>query len=96
MSRIVEGQGGQPLVLDDKSQEPLLVPMLTAALTHGVAVLVAFNVELTGAQQAAVIGLPAVVVPLGAWLWARRRAWSGRTVAEVLDRQLDQVTRPQT
>lgn len=94
MTKIVEGEGGRLLKLDDQSTEPLLVPMATAAVAQLLAVLVAFNVDLTTAQQAAIVGLPAGLVPLAAWLWARRKAWSGKTVAEVVDRTLDQATRP--
>lgn len=93
-TRKVEGADGELLELDTSSTEPVLTPALTAAVTQVIAVAVAFGLDLDTSQQVAIIGLPAAIMPVAVWIAARRRAWSGKSVAAALDRQLDQVTRP--
>lgn len=94
-TKIVEGESGRVLQLDPSSAEPLLNrAIITAAVSALLAAAVSFGLPLTDTQQDTVTALAVVVVPLALAWWARRKAWSGKAVAEVLDRQLDQVTRP--
>lgn len=65
--------------------EPLLgVGAIVAAVTALLALLVAFGIHLTDAQQSAVLGFLAALAPLvTAWL-GRGRVYSPRTVARLL------------
>jgi hypothetical protein len=93
-TRQVEGAHGELIELDTKSTEPILTPALTATVTQVVAVAVAFGLDLDTAQQVAIIGLPAALMPIAVWWSARRKAWAGKTVGQVVERVEDQVTRP--
>lgn len=95
MTKIVEGEGGRLIQLDDQSTEPILTRAVLAPLVaEAFALAAAFGFELETAQaltlQAAVVSAALLA---GGW-WARRKAFSGRTVAEVVDRTMDQATRP--
>jgi hypothetical protein len=94
-TRQVEGERGRLIELDTRSAEPILTRAVLVPLVAELFALAAsFGFELDKAQsttlQAVVVSVALLV---GGWL-ARRKAFSGRTVNEVLDRQLEQVTRP--
>lgn len=95
MSKIVEGAGGEQLELDERSKEPVLKPAaITAAVGFVLSLAISFGLDLSDVQQGAILGLATIAAPFVAGWLARRRAWSGRKVAEVLDIQLDKATRP--
>jgi hypothetical protein len=93
-TRQVEGAHGERFELDTTSTEPVLVPALTAAVTQVVAVAVAFGLDLDTAQQVAIIGLPAALMPIAVWWSARKKAWAGKTVAGVVEHVEEAATRP--
>ncbi|MEV6693357.1 hypothetical protein AB0M35_17995 [Micromonospora sp. NPDC051196] len=69
------------------STEPVMsAAAITAAVTAMIALLVAFGLELSADQQAAILGVVAVVGPLVAGWWARRTAYAPATVARLLRR----------
>lgn len=56
-----------------QSEPVLSAAGVTAVITAGLAVLVAFGVPITDAQAVAVVGFVGVVAPIVAGVWARRR-----------------------
>lgn len=72
---------------DPDSTEPVLsAGVITTAVTAALALLVAFGLELTDEQRTAILGAAAVVAPLVAAWWGRRKAYSPATVAKLLRR----------
>lgn len=72
---------------DPESREPLAKPATWTALAAAVvAVAVGFGLDIPEPAQASLIGLAAVAGPLAVWVWGRRRAWSGATVADLVTR----------
>ncbi|MCX4474802.1 hypothetical protein OOK41_31575 [Micromonospora sp. NBC_01655] len=70
--------------LDSAATEPLVtVGVLTAAVTAVLALLVAFGLPISDAQQTAILGVVAVLAPLVVSLVGRGRVWSPATVARV-------------
>lgn len=65
----------------DAPSEPLApVVFVSGAVTSLLALLVAFNVHLSDAQEKAILGLVPFVVGAAVWLWGRRRVFSPATV----------------
>jgi hypothetical protein len=94
-TRMVEGAGGEPLELDPTDGNPLLSRAVVTALVAAIlALAVSFGVDLSDSQQAAITAVAVAAAPIVLGVWARRKVWSGKTVGEVVDRQLDQATRP--
>jgi hypothetical protein len=95
MTKIVEGAAGRLLELDDRAGEPILTrAVLVPVVAEVFALAAAFGLDLDQPQSTALqTALVTAGVLVGGWL-ARRKAWSGRTVSEVLDRQLEGITRP--
>lgn len=94
-TKIVEGEHGRLLKLDPSSTDPVLQRAAVTAVAGLIAGVAArYGLPLSEGWADAVAVTLVVGLPLLAGWWARRKAWSGATVAEVLDRQLDQVTRP--
>lgn len=74
-------------VPNPEDREPLRRPATWTALAGAlVAVLVGFGLPIPDEAAAALIGLAAVAGPLAVWVWGRRRAWSGASVADVVTR----------
>ncbi|MCX4470437.1 hypothetical protein OOK41_08975 [Micromonospora sp. NBC_01655] len=70
---------------DSAATEPLVtVGVLTAAVTAVLALLVAFGLPLSDAQQTAILGLVAVLAPLVVAAIARGRVYSPATVRAML------------
>lgn len=68
--------------------EPALaVGSVTAAVGAVLALLVAFGLDLTGEQTAAILGVTTVVAPLVSAWFTRSRVWSPRSVAELQPRR---------
>lgn len=68
---------------DPDSREPVLSRAAVTALAGAVvAAVVSFGLPLSEAQQASLTTLLVAVAPVAAALWARRKAWSGASVAE--------------
>ncbi|TCB97591.1 hypothetical protein E0H26_11785 [Micromonospora zingiberis] len=70
----------------DQSEPVMSAATITAAVTAVIALLVAFGLELSEGQTAAILGVVAVVGPLVAGWWARRSAYAPATVARLLRR----------
>lgn len=88
MSRMVTGEDGRLLELDEDSGEPVWSRATVAGVVGAVLVLaVQLGVDLPAEVQTAVTTLAVLLVPAVAGWWARRKSWSGATVAEVLDVQ---------
>ena len=69
-------------------QEPLLtVGAITAVATALVGALVAFGLPLSNDQQAALLGLVAVVAPLVVAVWGRTRVYAPATVRALVNRK---------
>jgi hypothetical protein len=69
---------------DSAPSEPLItVGAITAGVTAVLALLVAFGLSLSADQQAAILGVVAVVAPLVVSLVGRGRVWSPASVARV-------------
>lgn len=67
------------------NKEPAaIISAVTAAVTAVLALLVAFGLELTGDQQAAILGVAAVVAPLVAGLVTRSAVFSPASVERLL------------
>lgn len=78
---------------DEDVREPVWsAGALTATVTAILALVVAFGLPLTAAQEAAILGVAAVVAPLVAAWAGRRRAYAPATVAQLL-RQVRTETR---
>lgn len=74
-------------VPDPESREPLLSrATIVAVVGAAVTLAVSFGLPLSDAQQIALTALAAAVAPLVAGWWARRRVWSGATVADLVTR----------
>jgi hypothetical protein len=85
MTKLVVDTDGERLRLDESSTEPVLKPAaIVAAVGAALSLAVSFGLDLTQTQQGAVMILATVAAPLVAGWIARRKAWSGRTVASVL------------
>ncbi|MEU7617174.1 hypothetical protein AB0B27_13920 [Micromonospora rifamycinica] len=68
--------------------EPLLtVGSLTALVTAVLALVVAFGLPVSDAQQTAILGVVAVVAPLVVMAVGRGRVWSPATVARLVERR---------
>ncbi len=57
-------------------QPAAIVGTITAAVAAVIALVVAFGIDLTPDQQAAILSVAAVAAPLIAALFIRRRVWS--------------------
>lgn len=70
---------------DPSSREPLIsVGTITAVVTAILALLVAFGLNLSDDQQAAVLGFIAVAAPVAVALAARGKVYAPATVAQML------------
>jgi len=82
MTKIVEGASGERLTLDETSAEPVLKPAaIVAAVGFLLSLAISLGLDLSDVQQGAILGLATVAAPLVAGWLARRKAWSGRSVA---------------
>jgi len=70
-------------------QPAAIVGTITAAVAALIALFVAFGVDLTADQQAAILSVAAVVAPLIAALFIRRQVWSPASH----DREVQRVRR---
>lgn len=94
-TRQVEGARGELLELDTTDGEPLLSRATVTAVVGAIlALAVSFGVDLSDGQQTAILAVAVAAAPLLAAWWARRKAWSGKTVGEVVTHVEDQATRP--
>lgn len=76
-----------PSVPDPTSSEPALaVGAVTAFVTAVIGLLVAFGLPVTDDQQAAILGITAVLAPVIAGWFIRSRVFSPAAVARLLDR----------
>jgi hypothetical protein len=72
---------------DETKTEPLVsVGTITAAGAALLALVAAFGLRLNDDQQAAVLGILAVVAPIIVAWWGRRKVYSPSTVAKLLRR----------
>lgn len=85
MSRVIEGESGQLYRLDDREGEPVLSRLVVTAVA-GLLLSIATRYGLPLQQgQADAIALVLVTAgPIVGAVWARRKAWSGASVHEVL------------
>ena len=65
-----------------RTEPARLIGAVTALVTAGIALLVAFGVPLTDTQQIAILSVVAAVAPLLAALVIRERVYAPATVAE--------------
>ena len=65
-----------------RTEPARLIGAVTALVTAGIALLVAFGVPLTDTQQVAILSVVAAVAPLLAALVIRERVYAPATVAE--------------
>ena len=77
-------------VPDPDSREPLLNRAGVTALAGAVVALVSsFGLDLSETQQGALTTILVVVLPVALAAWARRKTWSGATVADLLTKPRD-------
>ncbi len=67
-------------------QPAAIVGTITAAVAALIALFVAFGIDLTPDQQAAILSVAAVAAPLIAALFIRRRVWSPASHEAVIQR----------
>jgi uncharacterized YccA/Bax inhibitor family protein len=61
-----------------------------------ITLLVSYGVQISDSQQAAILGVVAIVGPILTVLWARRQVWSPLTVARLIVAERAKLTRPPT
>jgi hypothetical protein len=75
----------EPLDVRTAPAEPLRdVGAITAAAVAIIALLISFGLPIDNNQQAAILGVVAVLGPLVTALWGRLKVYSPRTVARLL------------
>lgn len=94
-TRTVQGAHGELLELDTADGEPLLSrAAVTAVVGALLSLAVSFGLDLSPGQQAAITAVAVAAAPIIAAWWARRKSWSGRTVAQVVEHVEEAATRP--
>lgn len=81
--------------MDMKSEPARIIGLITGGVTAVIALLVAFGVDLTDEQQAAILGLVAAVAPVVAGYIIRNKVYAPDTVAKIRRSAYDPM-RPET
>ncbi len=74
-----------PLDKGELPTEPVLKAGFGSGVASLVALLVAFNVPLSSAQQLAIVGVVATLAPVVSALLTRRKVWSAESVRLLLE-----------
>lgn len=70
---------------DPKSKNPALAAGGVTAIAGGILwVAIEFGADLTAGQQAAILGLAVLILPLLQAAWTRAKVWSPASVAKLL------------